>query len=89
MDIKGKKTHRHEDNPIEKVFHDTFIKRFVTHPNSDGVARIVNDVDGRGNPSEHLSVEEIENTITTIQWLGSHVGQGFLRECGFELKIKQ
>jgi len=84
--LQGKKTHRHELNPKEKEIHDLFIKRFVKSPNQDGISRIVNDVNGHGEPETYLDEHETELVITAIQWLGSHVGQGFLRDCGFELK---
>jgi hypothetical protein len=48
--------------------------------------RISLQIDNKGNPLEYLSEREKKIMISTIQWLGSPVGQGFLKECGFEKK---
>ena len=37
-------------------------------------------------PDDYLSDREKNIVLSTIQWLGSPVGQGFLRDCDFELK---
>jgi hypothetical protein len=84
----GKKIYRHKDNPKEAEFHNRFVKRFVNSPNYHGISQIVNEVDGHGYPKTYLSDNEKQAVITAIQWLGSPVGQGFLRDCGFELKNK-
>lgn len=81
--MKGLKTYRHASNPQEKVFHDTFIKNY-----GDGLAQILKPVTSNGYVNEFCSKEEEETMITTIQWLGSPVGIGFLRDCGFKQKIK-
>jgi dipeptidyl aminopeptidase/acylaminoacyl peptidase len=79
--MKGLKTYRHKDNPKEKELHDNFIKEhgknmsLITYPlNDHGVS-----------PSKHLTEHEEQLVITTIQWLGSPVGQSFLERCGFVL----
>jgi hypothetical protein len=78
--MKGLKTYRHKSNSQEKEFHDKFIKQ---HADND-MSMIVFPPNGDGlSPSEYLSRREESIVITTIQWLGSPVGQGFLRECGF------
>ena len=81
--IKGFKEHRHDSNPLEKQLHDSFIDPHVNRDmdmivfppadNSDGM--FANDV---------LSEREQQIVISTIQWLGSSVGQYFLHENGFK-----
>jgi hypothetical protein len=77
--MKGSKTYRHEGNPDEKVFHDTFIE---DHHNI--MKYIASDLNSER--FKILSKREEVLIINTIQWLGSPVGQGFLRDCGFVKK---
>jgi len=80
--MEGYKTYRHESNPKEKELHDKFIQNNkyidierIVFPQSETFV------------SEHiLSEREMKIVISTIQWLGSPVGEGFLRSCGFKLK---
>jgi len=81
--MKGLKTYRHASNPLEKVFHDTFINNY-----GHSLESIVKPVTGNGYRNEFCTKEEEELMITTIQWLGSPVGIGFLRDCGFKQKDK-
>jgi len=76
--MKGLKTYRHESNPQEKIFHDIFIKNY-----GDGLAQIAKPTTSNGYVNEFCTPEEEELMITTIQWLGSPVGMGFLRDCGY------
>lgn len=78
--MKGTKTHRHNSNPLEMQFHDSFIKECSTY---DDMARIgLGTTDGI-RPIDHLTEREEEIMINTIQWLGSPVGQQFLIDNGF------
>ena len=36
-------------------------------------------------PNNYLSYREEQVVFSLIQWLGTHVGQSFLRECGYEV----
>ena len=77
-------SHRHASNPEE----ENFYKKFLEHinNNSDDISCIVFPPDFRSGgryPSDTLNPREENIVITTIQWLGSPVGQNFLRECGF------
>lgn len=74
--MKGFKVYRHTDNPMEKKLHDKFIKDFDYRM-----------LDLMVLPeSQHVTEHEARIIVSTIQWLGSHVGQVFLRDYGFELK---
>ncbi len=77
------KMHRHESNPKEKELYEKFLA------NNDRDMDLI--IFGHGSnsfrPLDYLSDREKQIVLSTIQWLGSPVGQGFLRECGFE-KIK-
>ena len=84
--MKGNKTYRHKQNPEEKGFHNSFIcqhgdrdmSAIVFEPNKSGTA-----------PSEYLTPREESIVISTIQWLGSPVGQNFLRSMGYEKKSEE
>ena len=83
--MEGFKTYRHESNPKEKELHDKFVEH-VSH-NHDTLSRLVfGSTDDDNFPKEYLASKEEKIAISTIQWLGSPVGQNFLRDCGFELK---
>ena len=81
--MEGFKTYRHKSNPKEKEIHDKFIKQ---HGDND-ISMIVYPPTSSGmRPSEYLTEKEEKIVVSTIQWLGSPVGQNFLKDCGFELK---
>lgn len=87
MEYETFKKYRFETNPLEKTLHDEFIEQ-MSH-NHDSISRIVfPSIDDDLHPSDTLSVREQSIVLSTIQWLGSPVGQGFLRSCGLELKLK-
>lgn len=79
MIMEGYNIHRHESNPKERELHNKFVNDFVEQKSID---RLVFGHDNNHFPNDNLSDRE----ISTIQWLGSPVGQGFLRDCGFKLK---
>ena len=82
--MKGYKTYRHKDNPKEKEFHDKFIddNKDQLFSGFDYIAFGQSDVGMKANDT--LTERETRIMISTIQWLGSPVGQSFLRDCGFE-----
>jgi len=74
------KTYRHSDNPEEKRFYDaalelgTSILSAITLPLND-----------RGTGAcRHLTFDEEQLVINTLQWLGSPVGQSWLEELGYK-----
>lgn len=86
--IDGFKTYRHESNPKEKELHDKFLKEYI---NGDSVRNVDILIFPTSNPSQTIAIDTLSDRekqimLSTIQWLGSHVGQSFLRDCGFELK---
>ena len=87
--MEGNKTYRHKSNPKEEEFHDMFLKEHIE--NRDGNLDLL--VFPPGNDyqtyaTDTLSEREKKIMLTTVQWLGSPVGQNFLNKCGFELKNK-
>ena len=84
-EIKGFNTHRHEKNPKEKELHDKFLKEH----NREGYEDMDLIVFGHGSqgltPNDYLSDREKKIVLSAIQWVGSPVGQDFLRSCGFKL----
>lgn len=82
--LTGFKVYRHKDNPEEKRFHDKFIEH--NSYNAYDMDRICFPPKGNNDlyPSDVLSSRERQIVISAIQWLGSPVGQSFLRELGYE-----
>tara|TARA_R110002124_G_scaffold280156_1_gene453284 strand:- start:208 stop:447 length:240 start_codon:yes stop_codon:yes gene_type:complete len=79
--MKGNKTYRHTNNPLEKKLHDSFIKEHL-----NDIEMICVDSDDGMKPNRYLTDDEKRVAISTIQWLGSPVGQSFLMENGFNIK---
>lgn len=85
--IKGFNTHRHSNNPKEKELHDSFISEFIDNKLSPNIIdKIIYGTNESGYAKDYLSDHEKRIVITTIQWLGSHVGESFLDKNGFKLK---
>lgn len=72
------KEYRFKSNPLEKKFVDTFLDHFEKRNTMDLI------IFGHGSesmePKDYLSEREESIVVSTIQWLGSPVGQGFLNE---------
>jgi hypothetical protein len=87
--MEGHKTYRHLQNPKEKEIHDNFLKNH----NRQGYEDMDLIVFGHGSeslrPNDYLNDREKKIVLSTIQWLGSPVGQSFLIDCGFELKTEK
>lgn len=79
--MKTFKIHRFKDNPQEKVFVDEFMKDFSKNETPDLI--VFSHQSNSSVPKDFLSEREKDIVISTIQWLGSPVGQGFLGRCGF------
>lgn len=85
--MKSNNEYRFKDNPKEKEFHDKF-KDMFTFSNSahKTLSAIIFGWNDRYIPNERLTEREEDICLSLIQWLGSPVGQSFLRDCGFVLK---
>lgn len=81
INMKGYKTYRHNSNPVEKELHDKFIEQ---HYDKDMSMIVFPPTSSGFSPSEYLTEREERIVISTIQWLGSPVGQSFLESCGFK-----
>ena len=81
--MKGNKTYRHKQNPEEKRFHDEFI---MQHGDRDMSAIVLEPNDRGTAPSRYLTPEAESIVISAMQWLGSPLGQSFLRDMGYEKK---
>jgi hypothetical protein len=83
QDIDGYKTYRHESNPEEKKFHDNFKSHIKWNPDTmDNIALPLMTV-GVDKKEPPLTEREKRIMLSTIQWLGSSVGQTFLRDSGY------
>lgn len=79
--MKGTKEYRFEQNPEEKAFHDAFIKECGEPVD---LARIVFGTLEGYTPKDWPTEREETICVNLIQWLGSPVGQSFLRELGYK-----
>jgi len=81
----GLRTHRLASNPEEQVFADQWAK--MNEDPSNILDHLLVD-----DPNSHYvkssSAHDRTVAATVIQWLGSPVGQGFLRDCGY-IKITE
>lgn len=84
--MKTFKMHRHENNPKEKEFYETFIEEHSKGIDMDLI--VFGHPNNSMSPNDHLTDREKQIVLSTIQWLGSPVGQGFLSSCGFSAKQK-
>lgn len=88
--MDGFNKHRHASNPKEKELHDKFKKDFIEGDRCsvDTINRLVfGHPENSIEPNDYLTNRERQIVLSTIQWLGSPVGQGFLESC--ELKAKE
>jgi hypothetical protein len=83
--MKGYKTDRHKNNPKEKEFHDKFIELFEgSWPYEMDLVVFKPKLSSYYFPeNDSLTDREKRIVISTIQWLGSPVGQKFLNDVGF------
>lgn len=88
--MKTNKEYRFKDNPKEKEMHDKFIEMFKRDSSAN---RCLSAIvfgwknDNQTTPKRYLTENEENICLNLIQWLGSPVGQSFLRECGFSLNV--
>jgi len=82
----GLAPYRLADNPEEK----RFAKKWQKH-NDDGntLAWLLDPERGNSWRPTEPSDRDVEVAATVMQWLGSPVGQGFLRDLGYERSEKQ
>lgn len=83
--ISGFKKYRHENNPKEKELHDKFISQIINK--NELIDKIVFGTKDQAQniPKDYLTDREKQIAITLIQWFGSHVGEVFLKDCGYQL----
>jgi len=84
MKNKGLHQYRFSTNPLEEKFAEAW-EKLNTRPHSGGNC-VDSIVSKDWNNPEYATDREIEICASVIQWLGSPVGQKFLREVGFEFK---
>jgi hypothetical protein len=87
MDNKnqGLNAHRFRDNPEEHAFAMAWSVENDADKNRDLLGWLLGDGTRPAEPSDRDRVV----AATAIQWLGSPVGQGFLRELGWEKRPKK
>lgn len=82
----GLAPYRLRDNPEERRFADAWQKH-----NDDGniLAWLLDPERGYAHRPPEPSDRDVEVAATVVQWLGSPVGQGFLRDLGYERSGKR
>ena len=78
--------YRFNDNPKEKELHDKFLEVFKRDTKTLSSIIFGWSDTNQNVPNYYLTENEEQICLNMIQWLGSPVGQGFLRDCGFEIK---
>jgi len=73
--------HRRESNPQEKKFYDAAID--FKKSSSIIFDQAILGCNGNGKPNQYLTEREEQIVFSTLQWLGSPVGQSFLDKAGF------
>lgn len=75
--FKGLSSYRYSDNPLEREFAKAWqFANDTSYPLLDYLM----DEENKGKPNPPLTEREWKVANTLIQWLGSPVGQGFLRD---------
>ena len=80
--MKTFKEHRFARNPQERVFVEEFVKQFGKGVSTSLI--VFGHPTNSLSPKEYLTEREQDIVLSTIQWLGSPVGEGFLQDCGFK-----
>jgi hypothetical protein len=84
--MKSYKEHRLKENQKEQEFHDKFKEMFESSNTTRNVLSAIIfgwKNDSQNYPKKFLTEREEDICLNLIQWLGSPVGQGFLKSCGF------
>jgi hypothetical protein len=78
--FRGMSPHRYKDNPLERKFAELW-QKVNDGPNGGRTALdYLMDPTNRGYPEPQITDRDWQIANTVIQWLGSPVGQNFLRE---------
>ena len=87
MKIKhyGRACYRFRDNPEEELFAEAW-ERDNTHPN--GGPGTLAYLMGNGSRPGDITQRDATVAATVVQWLGSPIGQCFLRDLGYERSEK-
>lgn len=78
---KGLHTHRFKDNPEEKRFADAWLDQ---NKHGNNLAHLLDQRPVHQGHPPTPSDRDYVVAATVIQWLGSPVGQIFLRDLGYE-----
>ncbi len=79
------KGHRLSENPMELKHLEVFNEKVDSKYSPNQMDYLVFGQNGN-SPKDFLNEREKQIVYSTIQWLGSHVGECYLRDCGYELK---
>jgi hypothetical protein len=82
--IQGLHPYRFRDNPEEKRFAEEWVKWNRRSEYGSNLAYLLLAGDQSSHIPPEPSVRDFTVAATVIQWLGSPVGQGFLRDLGYE-----
>lgn len=82
------KGHRLSQNPMELKHLEVFKQKVDGKYSPNAMDFLVFGQEG-SSPKDFLTDREKQIVYSTIQWLGSHVGECYLRDCGYELSKKK
>src|SRR5262245_28520044 len=83
---RGLQTHRFKNNPEEKRFADAWLER---NKYGNHLAHLLDERSIHGGSPPTPSDRDYVVAATVVQWLGSPVGQIFLRDLGYEKAKKK
>ena len=82
---KGLHAYRFKQNPEELRFALAWLKENSRENGTPLLAYLLNDGANQHRPEDPSERDQV-TAATVIQWLGSPVGQGWLRDLGYEKK---
>lgn len=79
LNLKGFKTHRFKNNPLEKILHQNFLKEHSSGSDMDLI--VFGHPSNDFYPNDYLTEREKQIVLSVIQWVGTSVGNEFVGRC--------
>lgn len=87
-DIESFNKHRLNDKNKQELIQVETAKKVLIGLNPDLIIFGTKQGSTSDMPNDYLTDREKQIMLTTLQWLGSHVGQCYLRDCGLLNEFK-
>lgn len=85
--IESLNKHRLNDQNKQEVVMVEVAQKMLTHSMPDQII-YGTKLGSLSMPNDYLTDKEKQIMLTTLQWLGSHVGQSYLKECNLLSEYK-